>query len=153
MEKTLEILIADDDQEDIDLLCEALAQVPFRSRVETVTTGRELVGRLETGTKPDLIFLDINMPQKNGIECLREIGLNSELSKIPVIIQSGSSNDRDIDQCYELGARVYIVKPALPQSLILIVRNLLWKIQNGLLDQRAKAEFVLRESKAAEQRK
>lgn len=62
-------------------------------------------------TKFDLIFLDLNMPRKNGKECLSEIGKNRKLINTPVIIYSTSLNPVDIQETYGMGARFFLRKP------------------------------------------
>jgi CheY-like chemotaxis protein len=60
---------------------------------------------------PHLILLDLNMPKMNGIEFLRILKLKESLKYIPIIIMSSSDNDKDVKECYKLGAAGYIIKP------------------------------------------
>ena len=60
---------------------------------------------------PDIIFLDLNMPRKSGMECLKEIRQNDRLKKISVAIYSTSSSEQDIEDTFVAGANVYIKKP------------------------------------------
>ena len=109
----LNLLLADDDQDDCMFFKEALEELLGESFLTTVNDGEELMELLSTNhdTLPDLLFLDLNMPRKNGFECLSEIKLNERLRSLPVVVFS-TSFDRDvIDMLYENGAQHYIRKP------------------------------------------
>jgi CheY-like chemotaxis protein len=108
--KTFRIMLADDDQDDRDLFAEAVSDAD--ADVDSVPNGVQLMKVLSERTElPDFIFLDLNMPEKNGKECLQEIRENDHLKDIPVIIYSTSSRKKDIDDTYELGANLYLTKP------------------------------------------
>jgi len=106
------ILLADDDKDDRFLFREALREVRNDIHLLTAEHGKALMEMLFHATiLPDLILLDINMPFKNGKECLIEIKNDRILSEIPVIMYSTSSNPRDIEDTYRAGANLYIEKP------------------------------------------
>jgi CheY-like chemotaxis protein len=110
----LHILLADDDESDRLLFTEALSELKFKSIVHTVNDGRQLMELLNTTTHPlpHLIFLDLNMPRKNGLMCLKEIKSNKKLKDISIAIYSTSDSEKDIDETFLNGANVYITKPA-----------------------------------------
>jgi CheY-like chemotaxis protein len=66
---------------------------------------------MEVNTLPYLLFLDLNMPLKNGMECLKEIKSNNRLKDIFIAIYSTSDNEKDMDETFHNGANVYITKP------------------------------------------
>ncbi len=108
----LNILLADDDEVDRLLFTEAFSDLEIKTVVRTVNDGMELMAVLENETTlPDLIFLDLNMPLKNGLTCLKEIRSNERLKNIPVAIYSTSESERDMDEAFLNGANVYITKP------------------------------------------
>lgn len=72
-------MAADDVPDDIMLFNEAVIQPPSRLLFACVANGQEVLNVLEDGNVPDILFLDINMPHKNGIECLQEIRTNTNL--------------------------------------------------------------------------
>jgi CheY-like chemotaxis protein len=68
-------------------------------------------GDPEKSPRPGIILLDLNLPGTDGFEVLREIKNNDELKKIPLVVLTTSSDERDIERCYANGASSYIVKP------------------------------------------
>ncbi|PQJ12801.1 response regulator [Flavipsychrobacter stenotrophus] len=109
----LHLLLADDDADDCIFFDEALKELPIDSSLETVGDGEQLMRLLISRPRalPDMLFLDLNMPRKNGFECLAEIKTNQQLKCLPVIIYS-TSLDRDVvNLLYEKGALHYIRKP------------------------------------------
>ena len=111
--KQLNVLLADDDIDDCNFFERALKELPLPTDLTTVHDGEALMRMLlgETGQLPHVIFLDINMPRKNGFECLNELKQNDRLKDIPVIMFS-TSNSRDaMDSLFKTGADVYIRKP------------------------------------------
>lgn len=109
----LHILLADDDENDRLLFIEAFSELKINTIVHTVNSGTELIKRLNMQDirLPDVLFLDLNMPGKNGIECLKEIKSNENLQNISIAIYSTSDNEKDIDETFHNGANVYITKP------------------------------------------
>lgn len=107
------ILLADDDEDDCLLFEEALREVSQNIQLTTAKDGGHLMRILEQTVPPapDVIFLDLNMPSKNGFECLDEIKVTPKLKNIPVVIFSTSANPETIDKVYEKGANFYICKP------------------------------------------
>src|SRR6478752_6042239 len=107
------VLLADDDSDDRELFREAAGFVDPNVNIITANDGEELMTNLtrDNMTMPDLIFLDLNMPKKNGKECLSEIRSNSILKGIPVIIYTTSLNPIDIEDTFNSGALYFFRKP------------------------------------------
>jgi CheY-like chemotaxis protein len=123
---TVHILLADDDEDDTSLFQEALGQVPTDTRLDVAENGMELMNILKGLTaKPDLIFLDMNMPVKNGLECLTEIRNSQSYKDIPVVILSTSIADYLLQSAYQAGANLYIQKPNSFSGLIDIINKCL----------------------------
>jgi CheY-like chemotaxis protein len=108
-----QILLAEDDDDDSMLFKEALNELATPTDLHRVKDGEELMSLLNQSTikLPDILFLDINMPRKNGFECLMEIKNTENLKKIPVVILSTSSGKELVDKMYNAGANLYICKP------------------------------------------
>lgn len=107
------IVLADDDEDDRFLFTEAFEELKIKNKVATFKDGIELMAYLEQPDNelPDLLFLDLNMPKKSGMECLREIKANKRFNDIIVAIYSTSSSEEDIENTFVLGANIYIKKP------------------------------------------
>lgn len=112
--KPLNILLADDDDDDCIFFKEAVDELLLTTQLSTMHDGEQLMKYLnnETNELPDVLFLDINMPRKNGFECLSEIKLNQKLKKLPVIIFSTSFEQEVVNLLYKNGAQNFIRKPA-----------------------------------------
>jgi CheY-like chemotaxis protein len=115
----LRILLADDDESDRLLFTEAFAELKIKTIVHTVNNGIQLMERLylKDLRLPNLIFLDLNMPVKNGMECLKEIRSDEKLKDISIAIYSTSDNEKDLEETFINGANVYITKPAKFEKL------------------------------------
>jgi CheY-like chemotaxis protein len=111
--KPIHILLADDDESDRLLFKEAFEELKIKTIVYMLNNGMELMDYLtkENNPLPDLLFLDLNMPRKNGLQCLKEIRGNPKLKNISIAIYSTSSSEKDIDDTFRNGANVYIKKP------------------------------------------
>ncbi|MCY7291888.1 MAG: response regulator [Ferruginibacter sp.] len=103
------ILLADDDADDCLLFSSALDEITVTTNFETVKNGEELMEYLDKAELlPDIIFLDMNMPRKNGAICLTEIKSIEKLKSIPVIIISTSLEQSLIEFLYANGAHYFI---------------------------------------------
>lgn len=128
--KPVAILMADDDADDRLLAKDALAECKLNNELHFVENGEELLDYLNrrgkyTGSaapRPGLILLDLNMPRKDGREALKEIKLDPELRKIPVVVLTTSKADTDISKIYELGANSFISKPVTFDSLVNVMK-------------------------------
>lgn len=111
--RPLQLLLADDDDDDCFLFEEALSEIPVPTHLTTVHNGEQLMQLLAqlTNDLPYILFLDLNMPRKDGFQCLHEIKQNEKLKNLPVIIFSTSCQDAIADRLYRSGAKHYICKP------------------------------------------
>jgi CheY-like chemotaxis protein len=109
----LHIMLADDDEDDRLFFKEAFEEVKIKYDITAFSDGEQLMHYLNEpeNALPDIIFLDLNMPRKSGMECLREIRQNDRLKRISVAIYSTSSSEQDIEDTFVAGANVYIKKP------------------------------------------
>ena len=110
----IRVLLADDDKDDRTDFIEAFETLKIETAVETVNNGVELMTYLNepNAVIPHLLFLDLNMPKKSGLECLIEIKKNQRLKNLTVVIYSTSSSEKDMEDTFLNGANVYIKKPA-----------------------------------------
>ena len=111
--KSLNILLADDDMDDCCFFKDAVEALSISLNLTIVNDGDQLMKYLADNTErlPHVIFLDINMPRKNGMECLREMKKIEAYNTIPVVMFSTSNDWETINMLFKSGAHVYIHKP------------------------------------------
>jgi two-component system response regulator len=114
MNRKATILIADDDDDDRFLIQSALYDYGISNPTAFVKDGIALLNYLHENNDASvgLILLDLNMPRMNGRETLKILKSEAKLRKIPVVVMTTSKTPEDIEDCYDLGANCYIVKPA-----------------------------------------
>ena len=105
--KNIKILMAEDDKFISRAYNDGLTRAGFS--VTMASDGEEAIIKIKE-TKPDIILLDLIMPEKNGFEVLEEIKENDDTKGIPVIILSNLGQDTDVKKGKELGAVDYLVK-------------------------------------------
>ncbi len=123
----LRILLADDDEDDRFAFSEAIQAVKVRHVLDSVVDGSELMTYLSDCKSgcPDLIFLDLNMPKKNGLECLSEIRANEKFKETAVVIYSTSTAESEIEATFLAGANIYITKPNNIEKLKTIIAEVI----------------------------
>lgn len=113
------ILIVDDSPKDVELTIAALTEKNLANEVDVAEDGEEALDYLykrgkfanNSNGNPAVILLDIKMPKLNGIEVLRHIRSEPRFKFIPIIMVTSSREDKDLIECYKLGANSYVVKP------------------------------------------
>ena len=135
------IFLAEDDADDRMLFEDALKQLPIPTQLTLSSDGLELMSNLET-VIPDVIFLDLNMPRKNGFQCLEEIRNTPKLKDIPIVIFSTTANDDAVNKTYQLGANYYICKPHSFELLVKAIETVL-TLEMLLKPQPPKRKFIL----------
>ena len=113
MNVNLFFLLADDDRDDAELFNEALTTINSSIKFHHVEDGQAVFQFLAkaNGQKPDVIFLDLNMPAMSGWQCLAKLKNDASLKDIPVVMYSTSSNPREKEIARELGATGFVTKP------------------------------------------
>jgi CheY-like chemotaxis protein len=120
------ILLVDDDQDDYYLFNEALKKTAFPVSISHSSNFLEAVAYLTTQL-PDIIFLDLNMPFKNGLDALTDLKAEANFRSVPVVIFSSSTYSRDIKVAYERGAALYFTKPSSFETLAAALEQILLK--------------------------
>lgn len=139
------IFLADDDVDDRVLFEDALREVCKETTLATAMDGQEMMNKLDATVppEPDVIFLDLNMPVKNGFECLAELKSTNKLKNIPVIILSTSSEKEYVDKTYAQGADYYLCKPDSFNTLKRAIDSILGFDWAHHHQQPAREEFML----------
>lgn len=130
--KSIKIIYVDDDSDDREFFQDALAETKPLAQLITLEDGAKLMHYLaeQHGSPPDIIFLDINMPFKNGKECLVEIRGNPKLKEVAVIMFSTSTHHQDIEETFKNGANLYILKSIFINYQVKILKEIFtydWK--------------------------
>lgn len=128
------ILLADDDEDDCLLFEEALRELKISTQLSIVHDGDQLMCFLKKNASrlPHILFMDLNMPRKNGFECLTEIKLNKDFEQLYIIISSTSSKQEIVNLVYDNGAHYYIVKPANFDQFKLAIFKVLSQIDKNI---------------------
>jgi CheY-like chemotaxis protein len=152
-DNVLMILLADDDSDDCLLFRDALSCLLFRdalselavsTQLTTVHNGEQLMQLLNKNEPvPDILFLDLNMPRKNGFDCLVEIKQNEKLKTLPVITISTSFEQEAVSRLYKNGAQHYIRKPSEFSRLKNMIQHAITLTTNANTVQPLKEHFVL----------
>lgn len=146
MKQNYNLLLADDDEDDCAFFKEALDELLLPVSLVTVNDGVQLMDFLSdksAETLPDILFLDLNMPRKNGFECLTEIKKIDKLQELAVIIFSTSLDMNIVDTMYEKGALYYIRKPGDFSKLKKVIGNALAITAKNNFKQPVKEHFIL----------
>jgi CheY-like chemotaxis protein len=122
-------LLVDDDEDDRDLFSELMNEISSESKIKTLDGHKSLTHYLShaDGSLPDLIFLDINMPGKDGIQLLQWLKSEKKFAHIPVVMYTTSSSPDFIEKSRSLGAYAYICKP----NNVSLIKSVLSKIFNA----------------------
>jgi len=126
----IHILLVDDNEGDILLTKEALEEAKIVNRISVAYDGVQALTFLKKEPpfvhqdSPDLILLDINLPRMDGTELLSIIKKDPDLRRIPVIMLTTSSSERDILTSYDNHANCYITKPVDLERFMDVVRTI-----------------------------
>ncbi len=141
----IHLLLADDDLDDRIFFEEALEEIPVVTQLTTAHDGVHLMQLLAAReTLPHVLYLDLNMPRKNGFECLAEIKRDAKLNQIPVIIFSTSFDKEAADLLYEHGAHYCIRKPPEFENLKNMILKSLELISQLKNERPSRDEFLLK---------
>lgn len=140
------ILLTDDDEDDRLIFKEILDEMDKDINVQMVNDGKQLMDFLNKTNQPlpDIIFLDLNMPNMNGIECLKEIRSHEKYSDISIAIYSTSTSKKDIDDTFSNGANMYITKPGAYNELKKVLKKSLSAVRLNRISDFDKSNFVLK---------
>jgi two-component system response regulator len=141
MNEEIEVLLVEDNAGDAEMTTRALKKNGLANKLMHLKDGAQALDFLfaegdfagrEVSNKPKVILLDLKMPKVSGIEVLRKLRADERTKKIPVVILTSSSEDPDIQACYDLGVNSYVVKPVEFEEFFKAISNLglYWIIVN-----------------------
>jgi CheY-like chemotaxis protein len=126
----IDILLVEDNEGDVHLTQEALKKAKVRNRVHTTTDGVEAMQFLRReepfsdAPRPDLVLLDLNLPNMDGREVLEAMKSDPSLRFIPVVVVTSSAAEQDIVKTYALNANCYVTKPVDLQQFLHVIGTL-----------------------------
>jgi CheY-like chemotaxis protein len=143
----VKIILTDDDKASQRIFEDALSRIKILADLTTADNGQQLMDKLRDPDEPipDVIFLDINMPVKDGKECLLEIKSDKNLKHIPTVIYTASDSEKDIEDTYRAGANLYITKPVSFSVLVNIIEKVLTLNWNEYKPKPARQKFFVSE--------
>lgn len=128
--KLIDILLVEDNPGDVDLTREALEESKIKNNLYVAIDGQQALdflykkGKYSDSPKPDLILLDLNLPNIDGRTVLENIKEHKDLRRIPVVILTSSKAEEDIIKAYNLHANCYVQKPLDFNSFTEMVKNI-----------------------------
>lgn len=130
---TLNILLVEDDDVDVLTVRRAFEKAHILNPLYVANDGLEALGKLRSGEIPKerrLVLLDLNMPRMNGIEFLRELRKDPDLSHTPVVVLTTSAMDRDKFEAYGMNIAGYLVKPVTFDQFcdLMVTLNKYWTL-------------------------
>ncbi|MGQ2985127.1 response regulator [Flavobacterium sp.] len=139
------IMLADDDDDDCTLFTEALGSLYPSLKLSVLNNGQKLMEHLHQPPDPqaDIIFIDLNMPMRSGIECLQDIRSHLSLKDSVVIMLTTSNHQNDIETSYGHGANFFITKPSSFSDLCGLINKALRSVAEHGVQQPAREDFVL----------
>jgi CheY-like chemotaxis protein len=130
------VLVVDDDESGRELTRRFLAKLGLRNPIEARGNGHEAIALLDTwvrsGALPALAILDMRLPGCSGLEILRWIRARPELVELPVVMQTGSADQDDVDAATAFGTSAFLVKPVRYETLGNVIRDL--SLSGGSID-------------------
>ena len=140
------VVLAEDDEDDRLFFTAAFEELKIKTKVVTYEDGVALMEGLTDpdAVKPNILFLDLNMPKKSGLECLKEIKKCEKFKDLAIAIYSTSASEEDIENTFVNGANIYIKKPSTFNELKKILCNVVtinWQYHTNSLN---RDNFLLR---------
>ena len=154
MNTPLQILVAEDDLGDILLLRKAFAAAAVKMPVHFARDGQEVLDYLSGNPPfnnpveyplPNLLLLDLCLPRRNGFEVLQWVRSHPNLNQLLVVVLSSTDEPAEVRRTHEMGANAFLVKPAEPAELVLLVERLqrYWLRINAVAGIRSEAPVVI----------
>ena len=132
--KSIQILVVEDNPVDVRITISGLRDARILNEVHVVEDGEQALqflrreGPYAESPRPDVVFLDLNVPKVTGHEVLKAMKADDSLKRIPVVVVSGSDRVQDINMAYDEQVCAYIVKPTDPDEYFAAIRKVkeLW---------------------------
>ena len=138
------VLLADDDADDRALFADVLRDLGLRPTVKSVEDGEALMDFLQKAEAlPEVLLLDLIMPKKDGLACLKAIKADARLNTLPIIIFSTSTDHTLVELTHQEGATLFARKPNGYTKMLKLISKLFALDKNSLKEQKTLSEFLL----------
>ena len=141
------IFMADDDEDDCLLFVDVLQEASFKSNLKCFSNGSQLIDHMKNinneANFPHLLFLDLNMPIKNGLDSLAEIRAYAAFSNIPIIVYSTSAQREAVETAFENGANLFVKKPDSFGKLKILLEKIMERYITSKLLKPDKSDFFI----------
>ncbi len=137
-----DVLIADDDNDDFDILSDLIKNLELNVVVSRADNGDVLMRLIDTKI-PDLLFLDLILPYKNGRDCIREIRSDRKFDSLPIIVYTSLRDMESIEFCYRWGTNLFVHKPHVYTDIGEIVKRIFSINWKKIRYYPTRSEFVL----------
>ena len=135
--------MADDDKDDFNVLVESAELLEGTALEFSYASNWMAMQRNLKKKQPDVIFLDLNMPIKDGFECLISLRQDHVYKEIPIIIYSTSTSKADIDKAHRLGANYFVIKPDTHEKVATLLKRITAMTEQELQSKQAREKFVI----------
>ena len=144
-ETTLNILLADDNENEHFFFKHAVKRLNIPADLHTVDGGVALMKYMSNDRNklPHILFLDINMPLKNGKECLASLRSDPKFDEVSIVMYSTSDAQKDIDETYDLGADLYLQKPTVMGDLPVILKAVFAKYRSSNFKPKSRDKYLI----------
>jgi CheY-like chemotaxis protein len=124
--RPIDVLLVEDDEGDVLMTREALAEGKILNRLHVVGDGVEAMAFLrdQEAVRPDLILLDLNLPKVDGRSVLEQVKADERLRRIPVVVLTTSEAEEDVLRSYDLHANAYVSKPVDFDQFVRVIRQI-----------------------------
>lgn len=145
MDTVKNVLLADDNKSEHIFFAHCLKFINKAINLHFVSGGVALMNYLKDPATPlpDILFLDVNMPVKNGKQCLAELRADERFDQMPIVMYSTSDAQSDTDETFILGADLYVRKPVEIEDLVSLLRAVLTVYEQDKIKRNSREHYVL----------
>ena len=142
---SLNVLLTDDNVNEHFFFNHCAKNISDKIQIISLNSGKALMDYLENEDNPlpDILFLDVNMPLKNGNDCLADIRAKHRYDTLPVVMYSTSDSTDDVEKAFELGANIYVKKPVGIDELKQVLLKVFTIFEDNKLQSVEKKDFLV----------
>jgi DNA-binding response OmpR family regulator len=140
--KLTDVMIADDDQDDFEILSEAIKELDLKVEISYAENGDILLKMIDSKI-PDILFLDIVMPCRDGKSCIKSIRSNSKFDNMRILVYTSLRDTEVVSFCFRNGANLFINKPDFYGEIQGLIKKIFDDHRSNFLDFPSRLDFVV----------